>query len=208
MIPFVEKHFRAQTGKDNRAIAGLSMGGMHTTSATNNNPGTFGWIGVFSAGGQDTPEFNAALAKIKAAGVKHYWIGSGTTDMALKGSETLQGHGPEGRPADVLAHGARRALLVHLAAVPERVRADSVPLAPELAGLSTFALEMQRGAAAPRCTPSQRALLDAVGWLKHDTPRAEVARESTLTLTSGTLPAGPTVVIHEGWIRASRARRP
>ncbi len=91
IIPFIEKHYRVLPGKDNRAIAGLSMGGGHTTMATNNNPGTFGWIGVWSAGGQDTPEFNAALAKIKAAGVKQYWIGAGTTDMALKGSETLKG---------------------------------------------------------------------------------------------------------------------
>jgi enterochelin esterase-like enzyme len=91
IIPFIEKHYRVQTGMANRAIAGLSMGGGHTTMATNNNPNVFGWIGVWSAGGQDTPEFNAALAKIKAAGVKHYWIGAGTTDMALKGSETLRG---------------------------------------------------------------------------------------------------------------------
>ncbi len=91
IIPFIEKHYRVHAGMDNRAIAGLSMGGGHTTMATNNNPATFGWIGVWSAGGQDTPEFNAALAKIKAAGVKHYWIGAGTTDMALKGSETLKG---------------------------------------------------------------------------------------------------------------------
>jgi enterochelin esterase-like enzyme len=91
IIPFIEKHYRVLPGKDNRAIAGLSMGGGHTTMATNNNPGVFGWIGVWSAGAQDTPEFNAALAKIKAAGVKHYWVGAGTTDSALKGSETLRG---------------------------------------------------------------------------------------------------------------------
>ena len=45
---------------------------------------------MWSAGGQDTPEFAAALAKVKNAGVKHYWIGVGTTDFALKGSETLR----------------------------------------------------------------------------------------------------------------------
>jgi enterochelin esterase family protein len=90
IIPFIEKHYRVLKGKDNRAIAGLSMGGGHTVQATNNNPATFGWIGVWSAGGQDTPEFAAALTKIKAAGVKHYWIGTGTTDFALKGSETLK----------------------------------------------------------------------------------------------------------------------
>ncbi len=90
IIPFIEKHYRVQPGMNNRAIAGLSMGGGHTVQATNNNPGTFGWIGVWSAGGQDTPEFAASLTKIKAAGVKHYWIGVGTTDFALKGLETLK----------------------------------------------------------------------------------------------------------------------
>jgi enterochelin esterase family protein len=90
IIPFIEKHYRVLPGKDNRAIAGLSMGGGHTVMATNNNPDVFGWIGVWSAGGQDTPEFAAALTKVKDAGVKHYWIGVGTTDFALKGSETLR----------------------------------------------------------------------------------------------------------------------
>jgi enterochelin esterase-like enzyme len=89
IIPFIEKNYRVIANKNSRAIAGLSMGGSHTTMATNNNPGVFGWIGVWSAGGQDTPEFLEALTKIKEAGVKQYWIGVGTTDFALKGSETL-----------------------------------------------------------------------------------------------------------------------
>ena len=50
MIPFVEKRFRVLAAKDDRAIAGLSMGGGHTLAATNNNPGTFAYIGVFSSG--------------------------------------------------------------------------------------------------------------------------------------------------------------
>jgi len=89
VIPFIEKHYRVIADKDSRAIAGLSMGGGHTEQATNNNPGVFGWIAVWSAGGQDTPEFAAALTKVKDAGVKHYYVGVGTTDFALKGSETL-----------------------------------------------------------------------------------------------------------------------
>jgi enterochelin esterase-like enzyme len=75
--------------KDSRAIAGLSMGGGHTTLATNNNPGMFGWIGVWSAGGQDSEEYVSTLKKVNAGGVKLYWIGAGTTDMALEGSKTL-----------------------------------------------------------------------------------------------------------------------
>ena len=89
IIPFIEKNYRAIANKDSRAIAGLSMGGGHTVQATNNNPGVFGWIAVWSAGGQDTPEFAAALTKVKASGVKHYWVGVGTTDFALQGSKTL-----------------------------------------------------------------------------------------------------------------------
>jgi enterochelin esterase-like enzyme len=89
IIPFIDKNYRSIPNKDNRAIAGLSMGGMHTVQATNNNPGLFGWIAVWSAGGQDTPEFAAALTKLRDSGVKHYYVGAGTTDFALSGSQTL-----------------------------------------------------------------------------------------------------------------------
>jgi len=91
VIPFVEKNYRTLANKENRAIAGLSMGGMQTTQATNNNPGVFGWIAVWSAGGQDTPEFVAALTKLKESGVKHYYVAAGLDDMALNGSKTLFG---------------------------------------------------------------------------------------------------------------------
>ena len=89
VIPFIEKNFRVIADKESRAIAGLSMGGGHTTSATNNNPGVFGWIAVWSAGGQDTEEYVNTLKRVNAGGVKHYWVGAGTTDFALNGSKTL-----------------------------------------------------------------------------------------------------------------------
>jgi len=89
VVPYIDRHFRTIANKDNRAIAGLSMGGMHTVQATNNNPGVFGWIAVWSAGAQDTPEFAAALTRLKDSGVRHYYIGAGTTDFALSGSQTL-----------------------------------------------------------------------------------------------------------------------
>src|SRR4029453_3135187 len=56
VIPFVEKRFRVLAAKDDRPIAGLSMGGGHTLAATNNNPGTFAYIGVFSSGPQTIDE--------------------------------------------------------------------------------------------------------------------------------------------------------
>src|SRR5262245_27352432 len=90
VIPFVEKRFRVLAAKDDRAIAGLSMGGGHTLAATNNNPGTFAYIGVFSAGAQAADEtLQAQLAAVKAGGVKFYWLGAGTTDMARERTVTL-----------------------------------------------------------------------------------------------------------------------
>ena len=89
ILPFIDRNFRTVPNKDNRAIAGLSMGGGHTVSATNNNPGVFGWIAVWSAGGQNTEAFEKQLQVVKAGGVNHYWIGVGTTDFARQGSQTL-----------------------------------------------------------------------------------------------------------------------
>jgi enterochelin esterase family protein len=91
IVPFIDRNYRTIPNKDSRAIAGLSMGGGHVVSATNNSPDTFGWIAVWSAGGQDTPEFVAALTKLKESGVKHYYVAAGTTDMALNGAKTLYG---------------------------------------------------------------------------------------------------------------------
>jgi enterochelin esterase family protein len=57
------------------------MGGAHTIAITNNNPGMFGWIGVFSYGTQPDDAFRDALRKVKEGGVKYYWLGAGTTDF-------------------------------------------------------------------------------------------------------------------------------
>ena len=92
VIPFVEKHYRVLANKDNRAIAGLSMGGGHTLMATNNNPGVFGYIGVFSSGPRSVDEaYEKQLQAVKAGGVKFYWTGAGTTDMAREGTMNLHG---------------------------------------------------------------------------------------------------------------------
>jgi enterochelin esterase family protein len=101
LIPFVEKNYRTLTGRDNRAIAGLSMGGMHTQTITNDNPGTFGYIGVFSMGimgsgqqNQDAArleeERRAKLEALKNSGYKLYWIACGKEDFVYKGVVTLR----------------------------------------------------------------------------------------------------------------------
>lgn len=48
IIPFIEKRFRTIHDKQHRAIAGLSMGGMHAMAISANNPDMFDYVGLFS----------------------------------------------------------------------------------------------------------------------------------------------------------------
>jgi enterochelin esterase-like enzyme len=101
VVPFIEKNYRTLNDKDNRAIAGLSMGGAHTQTITNNNPGMFSYIGVYSMGimnmgpqNQDPAkleqERNAKLETLKNSGYKLYWIGCGKDDFVYKSVVTLR----------------------------------------------------------------------------------------------------------------------
>lgn len=50
LIPYVDMHFRTLANRDNRAMAGLSMGGMETRIITLANPDVFSYVGLFSGG--------------------------------------------------------------------------------------------------------------------------------------------------------------
>jgi enterochelin esterase-like enzyme len=50
VIPFIEKNYRAKTDAKNRALAGLSMGGIQTLYVGVNNTDLFSYLGVFSSG--------------------------------------------------------------------------------------------------------------------------------------------------------------
>ena len=86
IVPFIEKNFRAIPKPASRAIAGLSMGGGHTISASNLYPELFDYICPLSAAGSATPEQVAALKK---AGVKLYFLACGSSDFLFQGSQTL-----------------------------------------------------------------------------------------------------------------------
>jgi enterochelin esterase family protein len=88
VIPYIEKHYRVIPKKDARAIAGLSMGGGHTLSATNAHPETFSYIGVFSMGTRE--DVTDKLQAIKKAGLKYYYVGCGQADqICVEGSKNL-----------------------------------------------------------------------------------------------------------------------
>lgn len=86
IVPFIEKEYRVIAKPESRAIAGLSMGGGHTITATNLYPSMFDWICPLSAAGSATAEQINALKK---TGVKLYFLACGTTDFLWDGAVTL-----------------------------------------------------------------------------------------------------------------------
>jgi GH35 family endo-1,4-beta-xylanase/enterochelin esterase-like enzyme len=55
LVPYIDSHFLTKADKWNRAMAGLSMGGVETKLITLRRPETFGYYGLLS-GGQYAPE--------------------------------------------------------------------------------------------------------------------------------------------------------
>lgn len=49
VVSYVDKHYRSKKDKAHRAIAGLSLGGLHTMFISMNNPDSFDYVGLFSA---------------------------------------------------------------------------------------------------------------------------------------------------------------
>ena len=86
IVPFIEKEFRVNAKPEARAIAGLSMGGGHTISASTLYPAMFDYICPLSAAGSANDEQIQALKK---AGVKLYFLACGTSDFLYDGSKTL-----------------------------------------------------------------------------------------------------------------------
>jgi enterochelin esterase family protein len=97
VIPVVEKTYRVKTGAENRALAGLSMGGGQTLRVLTTHPDRFAYVAIWSAGlsggsAADWESRNAAFLstadKVNQA-VKLLSISVGDKDFALAGSKGL-----------------------------------------------------------------------------------------------------------------------
>ena len=90
IIPYVEAQYRTKRGSENRALAGLSMGGFQTLEIGIGRQDLFGWIGVFSGGIRDSyeqthgPFLDTANKKLRL-----FWIGIGKTDFLWERNENL-----------------------------------------------------------------------------------------------------------------------
>jgi enterochelin esterase family protein len=90
LIPFVDKTYRTIPNRDNRAMAGLSMGGMQTFQITLKHLDLFAYIGGFSGAGGGmggTPfdvktAFGGAMSDAAAFNkqVRLVWVGIGTKE--------------------------------------------------------------------------------------------------------------------------------
>jgi enterochelin esterase-like enzyme len=99
VIPFVEKNFRAETDSKNRALAGLSMGGIQTLYTGINNTGLFSYLGVFSSGWIQSMQEDLANAQYNFMSknsdkintdLKQFWISmGGPEDIAYKNCKIM-----------------------------------------------------------------------------------------------------------------------
>lgn len=88
-IPFVEKHYRLKSGRENRAITGLSMGGGQSLTIGLTHIDRFAWIGGMSG---SVAKQDLVLADVlkspKSANkeLKLLWLSCGKTDGLMKGN--------------------------------------------------------------------------------------------------------------------------
>jgi enterochelin esterase family protein len=91
VMPYVERNYRTLAGREQRAIAGLSMGGQQTLNIGLTNLDKFSQLGVFSSGwfGQDGA---ATFARNNAAvfsdpkindRIRLFWLATGKDDFVL-----------------------------------------------------------------------------------------------------------------------------
>jgi len=107
IIPFVEKNYRVKPEAANRALAGLSMGGIHTLYSGIKNTDQFSYLGVFSSGWIIPMQNKIADAqydfmKLNAAAInahlKILWIAmGGKEDIAYKNCQVMLGKFDENR---------------------------------------------------------------------------------------------------------------
>lgn len=100
IISYVDSHYRTVRKSSGRAIAGLSMGGFHSFHISKEYPGTFGYVGLFSAAvrsleDSSNPIYSDSDAKLAAQfrdGVSLYYIAIGEDDFLYEENRVLRSY--------------------------------------------------------------------------------------------------------------------
>ena len=100
VIPFIEKNYRAETNGNNRALAGLSLGGLQTLYAGLRNTNMFSYLGVFSSGwfanqpALSDPQYAFMKENVTSINnnLKSFWIAmGGKEDIAYNNCKIMLG---------------------------------------------------------------------------------------------------------------------
>jgi len=88
LIPAIDAGYRTLPDRDNRAMAGLSMGGGQTLQITSKHLDRFAWIGSFSAPLRNFDVKTSMNGALNDAGsfnkrVRLFWIGAGTGETTF-----------------------------------------------------------------------------------------------------------------------------
>jgi enterochelin esterase-like enzyme len=92
IVPYIEENYRVAPGENNRALAGLSMGGGRTTMTIFSHPREFAYAGVFSAGFSTSTTYPETLLDNPELNkwTKLLWIAvGGPEDIAYNWTHTM-----------------------------------------------------------------------------------------------------------------------
>ena len=136
VIPLIEKNYRVNANRANRAITGLSMGGGQAFTIGLKHLETFAWVGEFSSGLLSDTDFNLAKhlpgflddpARANQQ-LKLLFLSCGTEDPRIPGHlDLMDALKAEADPLCLVSH-PRRARVEGLAPQPRGVPAKAVPV--------------------------------------------------------------------------------
>lgn len=91
VMPAIEREYNVTPGRENRAVAGLSMGGQEALTLGMKHPDLFAWVGTMSAGLPQHPDFDAMFPgfNAKKANLRLLWVACGTSDHLLAPNRDL-----------------------------------------------------------------------------------------------------------------------
>jgi enterochelin esterase family protein len=83
IIPAVEREYPIAKGRDNHAIAGLSMGGLESVTIGINHADYFAYVGGFSSALKHVDFSKQMLDPGNARDLRQLWIACGTSDSLI-----------------------------------------------------------------------------------------------------------------------------
>jgi len=94
VVPYIDKNYRTASGADNRAIAGMSMGGNQTLAIGLNNLDAFHYLGAFSAvifNPTIEKDYALAFADVAATNkkLKVFYVYCGDADMLFASNKSF-----------------------------------------------------------------------------------------------------------------------